>query len=179
MNLPNDVKVFHKDDFKNGYNICQKFFRIKHNLKFINKVKSLIMYVDIEKDKLELINMINECYKNENILVSIDDVNNWTSHPTFNSKLWIKIIVDNKIIASGIAEYDKECKEGILEWIQVLPNYRKKGYGKDIVNSLLLSLKELGATFVTVSGNLDNATKPELLYRKCGFEGNDLWYICK
>ena len=43
----------------------------------------------------------------ENILVSIDDVNNWTSHPTFNSKLWIKIIVDNTEVSECLLEVDK------------------------------------------------------------------------
>ena len=40
-------------------------------------------------------------------------------------------------------------------------------------------LKDLGADFVTVSGNLDNPTNPLELYKKCGFEGDDVWYICQ
>lgn len=31
--------------------------------------------------------------------------------------------------------------------------------------------------FVTVSGKVDNDTKPEFLYRKCGFTGEDIWHI--
>lgn len=41
------------------------------------------------------------------------------------------------------------------------------------------TLKELNSNFVTVSGSLDNKTNPEVLYRKCGFIDNDVWYICK
>lgn len=59
-----------------------------------------------------------------------------------------------------------------------MPEHRSKGYGEAIVNSLLKKLKQLGAKFVTVSGNLDNNTNPEKLYRKCGFVGEDIWYIC-
>ena len=33
------------------------------------------------------------------------------------------------------------------------------------------------ADFVTVSGECDNPTNPETLYRKCGFNGNDIWYV--
>jgi hypothetical protein len=33
------------------------------------------------------------------------------------------------------------------------------------------------ADFVTVSGRVDNRTNPERLYRRCGFEGNDVWCV--
>lgn len=35
------------------------------------------------------------------------------------------------------------------------------------------------AEFATVSGKVDNVTKPEMLYRKCGFVGDDIWHILK
>ena len=81
--------------------------------------------------------------------------------------------------ASGIAEYDADRHEGIIEWVQVLPEYRNRGLGQKIVTALLGRLKKLGADFVTVSGNLDNPTKPLELSRRCGFEGDDVWYICR
>ena len=81
--------------------------------------------------------------------------------------------------ASGIAEFDEVCREGIIEWVQVLPAYRGRGLGKKIVDVLLNRLKSIGASFVTVSGNLDNTSKPLELYRKCGFTGDDICYICQ
>lgn len=33
------------------------------------------------------------------------------------------------------------------------------------------------ASFVTLSGQVNNSTNPEALYRNCGFEGNDIWHI--
>lgn len=129
-------------------------------------------------DKTALINLINKCYKDQNISVNENDILKWCSHPTYNNRLWLKIEKDGFMIASGIAEYDMEINEGILEWIQVLPEYQSKGYGKSIVNSLLKELKNLGAKFVTVSGKLDDGANPEKLYRSCGFVGDDIWYIC-
>ena len=79
-------------------------------------------------------------------------------------------------VALGIADFDAEIKEGSLEWIQVLPGKRRMGLGKMIVNELLSRLKGK-ADFATVSGQIDNATNPEMLYRKCGFTGNDIWYV--
>ena len=64
----------------------------------------------------------------------------------------------------------------ILEWIQVLPQYRGKKIGQLIVTELLFRMKDV-ADFATVSGKVDNETNPEALYRKCGFVGNDLWHI--
>ena len=145
----------------------------------IREVYNRVCLIDIEHDKDSLIKMINHCYKHENILIDESDINRWMNNPTYNKSLWVKIVKNNKIIASGIAEYDSHLKEGIIEWVQVLPEYRNKGYGKDIVNYLLKQLRNLDAGFVTVSGSLDNKTKPEKLYRKCGFIGDDIWYICQ
>lgn len=46
------------------------------------------------------------------------------------------------MIASGIAEYDENTKEGIIEWVQVLPEYRRQGYGRMIVEELLHRLSK-------------------------------------
>ena len=82
------------------------------------------------------------------------------------------------IVATGIAELDPECNEGVLEWIQVSENYRRCGLGSYIVIELLWRMKDI-AQFVTVSGQCNNPTNPESLYRKCGFTGNDVWHILR
>lgn len=79
------------------------------------------------------------------------------------------------LVGCGIADFDREAKEGILEWIQVLPEYRGKKIGKMIVNELLFRMKN--ADFATVSGKINNRTNPERLYRSCGFVGNDIWHV--
>jgi ribosomal protein S18 acetylase RimI-like enzyme len=80
------------------------------------------------------------------------------------------------VAALGIADFDAEIKEGSLEWIQVLPSKRGLGLGKMLVNELLQRLKSK-ADFVTVSGRVDNPANPQALYRKCGFTGDDIWYV--
>jgi len=79
-------------------------------------------------------------------------------------------------VGCGIADYDPEARELILEWIQVLPEYRGCGIGQAIVNELLRRAQGC-ARFATVSGKVDNPTRPELLYRRCGFAGEDVWHI--
>ena len=179
IKIPSNISIIHKSNFTNQFNKFRRFFRLSHLLKSIEISEMEFKRINLNTDKIALINMINSCYREQNISVDESVISQWCNHPTFNSQLWIKIEENGTMIASGIAEYDQELNEGVLEWIQVLPEYRNKGYGKTIVNSLLMELKKIGANFVTVSGDLDNDTNPEKLYRKCGFTGDDIWYICK
>ena len=177
--ITDDIIIIYHKDFKNQYNDYQMFFRLSHNLNMINTPICKVEEINLNDDKLKLVNMINICYKEQRISIDESDILSWINHPSYNPKLWVKIEVDGLLVASGIAEFDEECKEGILEWIQVLPEFRKKGYGEVIVNSLLSELKKIGADFATVSGNVENECNSERLYRKCGFVGDDIWYICK
>lgn len=122
------------------------------------------------------VDIINASYSD--LTVTIAQLKSYLNTPVYNPDLWI-LLKDkraNKFIVGGIADYDKETCELIIEWIQILPDYRKKGYGQIIVNNLLSRMEGI-ARFATVSGNVDNPTNPEKLYRKCGFTGNDIWHI--
>ncbi len=78
-------------------------------------------------------------------------------------------------MAAGIAELDTQVGEGILEWIQVSPAYRGCGLGAYVVTELLARMPQK-ARFATVSGQINDPSNPEGLYRKCGFRGNDVWH---
>lgn len=181
LNLPMHIKIFHKDEYlklKNEFLKVEKYFRIIHKLhNKSNKSYSIVETIDIKNDMEELITLINVCYEKEKIRVKSTDVNQWISRDTYREDLWIKIVIDGKIIASGIAEIDSEANEGILEWIQVDPLFQGKGYGKIIVNELINRLAKT-VNFITVSGRLENESNPQRLYKSCGFEGDDIWYIC-
>lgn len=81
-----------------------------------------------------------------------------------------------KLIGSIICDLDTEIGEGVIEWLQVLPKYRGKGIASSLICKALNIMKHY-AEFTTVSGECDNSTNPEYVYRKCGFEGNDIWHI--
>ena len=127
-------------------------------------------------DLNEVVSIINKSYTD--IQVDFNQVLQWTRAEVFDKNLWIFIIdvEKQKPVALGIAELDKNVREGALEWIQVIPEYRKRGLGQAIVNKLLLNLVGK-ADFVTVSGQVNNNTNPEKLYRRCGFQGNDIWHV--
>ncbi|MBU1093178.1 MAG: GNAT family N-acetyltransferase, partial [Firmicutes bacterium] len=146
IDIPSNVQIYHEKDFINieaKYLKLDKYFRLIHRLEHIpiedHKVQIVIQKNDID----ELMNMINICYQKENIQVSKKDVEQWISRSVFDEDLWVKITINGEIIASGIAEFDFETKEGILEWIQVLPEYQGCGFGKLIVNALINRLSKI------------------------------------
>ena len=180
LTVPDSVVIVHGRDWCGQYRNYQKFFRIKHDLKKLSPINFDYDTVSIDHQAAQLSGMINASYAHENITVSEQDILQWKQHETFREDLCVYINADNgKMAASGIAEYDETCREGIIEWVQVLPEYRGQGLGKKIVTVLLNRLKSVGADFATVSGNLDNTSKPLELYQKCGFTGDDVWYICR
>jgi GNAT superfamily N-acetyltransferase len=127
-------------------------------------------------EAVEIANLISACYEDINLTPEV--VRGWVDHPVFDSDLWIWVIDErcNTPAGLGIAELDTTIAEGSLEWIQVLPAYRGKGLGKQIVCELLKRLTGR-AKFTTVAGQVNNKTHPERIYRNCGFEGNDLWWV--
>ena len=181
VQISENMKIVHDRAFEEGlllqYN-DEKYFRLFHDLKNIEKVYLEEFYIETASLKdIPLFQEIINC-SYEDLSVTYDQLLGYTKSEVYDENLWIIIFEKetSKPIACGIAELDKELKEGVLEWIQVLPEYRGKKIGQLLVNELLTRLQGK-ADFVTVSGKVDNATKPELLYRTCGFTGNDVWHI--
>lgn len=178
---PSHIHIFHEKEYVEGktkYLKVERYFRLIHRLKETSIENRMIQTIDLENDIDELIKMINISYKLEKIKISKSDIQSWLLRDVYHQDLWVNIKKQGKIIASGIGEFDQETKEGILEWIQVLPEYQGLGYGKLIVNALISRLSKK-ANFITVSGRLDNLSNPKNLYMDCGFEGNDVWYVCR
>jgi len=179
---PDNVQIFHEKDINNldlSLYEVMRYFRLLHNLKNISVPDPndgcAFITVNKETQKDLVAEIINKCYGAN---FSVQTVEAWTNYKVFDNDLWI-IAVEKNIgepLALGIADFDREIGEGSLEWIQVLPKYQKLGFGKAVVNELLRRLS-VKAKFVTVSGRSDNPANPEKLYRSCGFNGNDIWYV--
>ncbi len=181
MSVPDNITIVHEKDFDkillNEYN-DKKYFRLFHNLNDIpNYSNNNYNYGVISKSEInELVKMINASYTHTDVFVSVDYINGLTKTKAYCPELWIGAFDNGKIIGSIICDLDTENGEGIIEWLQVLPEYR----GKSIASALIckaLNIMKNTAEFATVSGECDNSTNPEGVYRKCGFEGNDIWHI--
>lgn len=185
LKLPGNMKVIHEKYFEDSDLMGHSdttYFRLIHHLENIEAVELKSNYeiktVEISSEVDDIIYIINNSY--DDIKVNKIQVEGWAKESVYDENLWVFILdrLRKKPIALGIADFDHEVKEGSLEWIQVLPDYRGQGVGQVVVNELLIRLREKAA-FVTVSGKCDNETKPEKLYRKCGFEGNDIWHVMR
>ncbi len=181
ITIPPEMKILHDKDFSadtlSGYT-DEKYFRLYHNLKEIPRVTTddFDIITATRKDIKAIVQIINDSYMD--ISVNKELIRSYTKTPVYSAALWIMVKekLTDKYVGCGIADFDTETKELILEWIQVLPQYRGKKIGQLIVTELLYRMKDI-AGFATVSGKVDNKTNPEALYRKCGFVGNDVWHI--
>ncbi len=179
---PEGIRVIHGMDEARCYDVqkAKRYFRLIY--RFDTDCNSVLPKgysfhkTSLPDDCGQIAEFINRCY--EGYALTEADILRWTKYPVFDTDLWVFIFDDasNTPVALGIADYDASIREGSLEWIQVLPENRGMGLGKAVVNELLTRMKEK-ADFVTVSGECDNPTNPEMLYRKCGFNGNDIWYV--
>jgi len=134
--------------------------------------------VNIDKEADAVAEIIRNCYEGFN--PSVQSVQNWASYPVYDRDSWIWVIDERKGIpvGLGIAEVDFDIREASLECIQVLPEYRGRGLGECMVLELLDRLHDR-VEFTTVSGEVENQTNPEGLYRRCGFRGDDIWWLLR
>ena len=184
IQTPEDTLILHDDDFSDTFFIRYNdntYFRLYHKL---NDIRQAVLPDNYVFENIGIADVkaitahINECYYN--ISVSEDDIAGLINNPYYPPELRI-LLYNNEtkdIVATGIAACDSATGEASLEWIQVSPLYRNKGFGQAVVNELLKRIKRK-AEYATVSGQTDNHTNPQKLYRRCGFTGNDVWHILK
>ncbi len=179
--VPDGMHIVHQDNFNKmeyPHYIDEPYFRLIHNLQNLSiqvLPHGYSLYNATLKDFAE---HINSCYSN--IGVTESDLQDYTTRPVYDSTLWLAVKDNqtNEVVATGIAELDKEIGEGILEWIQVSEQHRGCGLGRYVVSELLWRIKD-NAKFATVSGQCNNSTNPEGVYRKCGFTGFDVWHVLR
>lgn len=181
IRIPSNMRIVHQRAFTETElqrYTDDPYFRLMHDLKDIGLV-GCGMYVArtaAEDDLPLMVELINRSY--DDLSVTLEQMHGYRRTAVFAEELWI-IASDAETLAPvgcGIADFDPEAKEGILEWIQVLPEHRGRKAGRFVVTELLRRMADRAA-FATVSGRINNVTSPEMLYRKCGFTGNDVWHI--
>ena len=181
ITIPGGMKILHQDEFndsKHQQYIDEPYFRLFRDLQGLSAPMLPQAYACCKASLCDFAAHINSCYNG--IGVTEAELRSYITRPVYDAALWLAVKDDltGNIIATGIAELDREIGEGVLEWIQVSEECRGRGLGSYIVSELLWRMKD-EANFVTVSGRCNNPTNPERLYRKCGFTGNDVWHILK
>ena len=181
ITIPNEIQIIHTTDTQpaqHAEKTAVRYFRLIHRLGNIEKPALPDGFAVIPLVPEQAALHIRQCYTD--ISISEEALAEYRNHSVFDETLWIALQErsSGKLVASGIAELDPTVSEGVLEWIQVSPNARKKGFGSFIVRELLWRMRKR-ADFVTVSGKKDDPCCPEQLYRRCGFAGNDIWIISR
>jgi GNAT superfamily N-acetyltransferase len=181
-----DFMLIHSDYIDNvpveTFESKKLYFRMKHPIKDVEKSQIpegfSIIDVDPETEADKVSSFIGECY--ENMHPSTETVESWTEKSVFDDESWIWIKDDekDKKAALGIAEFDERISEISLEWIQVHPEFRAKGIGRVLVN-VLLDRAEEKANFATVGGEYGSDSSPKSFYERCGFEGDDIWFVLR
>ena len=179
--IPNEIKILHHNEFDEAQypnHLDNPYFRLIHDLKDLAEPELPLGYSLCAAKLFEYALHINCCY--DAISITEEELSCYLLRPVYDAALWLSVKDDHTgaIVATGIAELDREIGEGVLEWIQVSKNHHGCGLGRYIVLELLWRMKDK-AGFVTVSGQCHNPTNPEGLYRKCGFTGNDVWHVLK
>lgn len=178
ITLPPSMSVVRDDQFlglEEGY-IDTQFFKLIHRLNSLPRAALPTGFSFVSVDERSIAAHIFLCYEEEHI--SVEELKEYKTQGIYSPDLWIGLIEKHsgEIAATGIAAFDPEVKEGMLEWVQVSPAFRRQGLGRFVVNELLFRLKNR-ADFVTVSGRMNNPTDPYALYLNCGFENPVIWHV--
>lgn len=179
ININKRIEIVDKveDNTLNKY-----YFKLVHylnNIHYLYNIKDIKLddnYIFTDATIEEFNDHINSCY--DDINMNIEDLMKYKNSIVYDKDLWIAIKDkrNNKIIGTIIASFDKDIKEGYIEWLQVSKEYRRQGLAFVLVNELLTRLKGK-AKFVTVSGDVNNPYHPLSLYQRCGFSDNTIYKI--
>ena len=183
VTVPDCLKTIRDDEYRlkrieyAGYS-DEPYFKLIHFLRDIQTPVLPDGFILAEIGIADYVRHIRECYAEGGI--SEADLQRYTSHPVYDPSLWIAVkdTQNAKTVATGIAEFDARIGEGILEWVQVSPEYRNRGLGAFVVNELLYRMQGK-AGFVTVSGKVNDPTNPLSLYERCGFSGKVIWHVIR
>jgi ribosomal protein S18 acetylase RimI-like enzyme len=119
-----------------------------------------------EKDEEQVINLWKQC----NLIVPQNDPHeNIKKKMEFQPNLFFIGTVNNEVVASIMIGY--EGYRGWINYIAVIPEYRNKGFGRQLVNKAIDELKKLGCLKVNLQVRKYNKDVIEF-YENLGFSND-------
>ena len=178
--MPEGICVCRDDAFSTQSieGVDEPYFKLMHDLRQVQPLALPAGFRLVSAGLAEFARHINSCYGVK--CMTEAELLAYLRRPTFDPALWFAIADtgSGELAASAIGELDGRIGEGILEWIQVSPAYRRSGLGRFLVSELLLRMQGR-AQFATVSGRVNNPDKPFALYIACGFQNPVIWHVIK
>ena len=181
VSVPSNMKILHHGDFTaetfRDYT-DEPYFRLLHDLRQLPTPVLPSGYSVCDATLSDFAAHICACYASN--CMTEEQLCDYAKREVYDAALWLAVRDDQsgRIVATAIAELDKRIGEGVLEWVQVSADHRRRGLGRFVVMELLQRM-QTKANFATVSGQCNHPTCPEALYRSCGFTGNDVWHILR
>ena len=144
--LPRGVTVIRDDLYtaeRNG-GTEEPYFKLVHRLETLCPPKLPDSFRIVPCEPEGFARHIRECYAEEG--VNADELRACARRPVYDPELWIAVEdeTNGRIAASGIADLDTSIGEGILEWIQVSPEYRRRGFGYALQTHYIMKTMENG-----------------------------------
>ena len=136
--IPDNVKIIHNKNFDET--LLEKYsdkqyFRLIHRLNYVPDFSNNdFTYKMLSKEKTnEIADMINASYSHTDVFVSADYIKGLTEAKVYFPELWIGAFDNSRLVGSIICDLDTKIGEGIIEWLQILPEYREKGIASVLV----------------------------------------------
>ena len=140
ITVPDHIRILHNDRFDPDllqHYTDEPYFRLLHDMKQLKPpvLPEGFHFCPVSAEALA--RHICSCY--EDLSITAEGLAAYTAHPVHDPELWLAVCDDRtgEIVASGIAQLDREIGEGVLEWIQVSPSCRRMGLGTAVVCELL------------------------------------------
>ena len=130
------------------------------------------MSFKIVKYKPEFQGAIVDLWKECHLVVPQNDpVEDIRKKLNFQLELFFVAQVGNKVIGSVMAGYDGH--RGWLNYLAVLPDYQKRGYGRELVERAIHELRKLGCLKVNLQIRGGNISAVEF-YKHLEFKEDDV-----
>ena len=178
--VPEGICVYRDDAFsaRSIEGVDEPYFKLMHDLRQVQPAALPAGFRLVSAGVADFARHINSCYDAEGL--SEAELLAYRRRQTYNPGLWLAVADagNGALAATGIGELDARIGEGILEWIQVSPAYRRRGLGRFLVCELLRRMQGR-VQFATVSGRVNNPDMPFALYTACGFNNPVIWHVVR
>ena len=113
-----------------------------------------------------------DLWKKCNLIVPPNDpVEDIQKKLDFQPELFFVALLNGQLIGSVMVGY--EGHRGWLNYVAVLPNYQRQGYGKKLVGKAIVELRKLGCLKVNVQVRKNTPSAIEF-YKRLGFKDDNV-----